>query len=155
MNGRSFTDIQIERTTPRANIWKASSPNYGSVAEWLGRKTWNLEDPGSSTALTANWTELFHRRTEFNCSSTLLHNFLMASRCIWLIKMQGLWEAELSIVGKPKWFLTTLPSPVLAFWLASLKGSLQRIVEKMSQRCQKPIKLSRVATVKRAWLLRQ
>ena len=53
----------------------------------------------------------------------IFYNFLMASHCIWPIKMQGLWEVELSIVGKQTWRLTTPPSPVLAFWLASLTGS--------------------------------
>ena len=40
-------------------------------------------------------------------------NFLMASCCIWPIKMQGLWKAELSVVGKPTKCLTTVTVPLL------------------------------------------
>ena len=55
----------------------------------------------------------------------LFNNFLMASCCNWPIKMQGLWEVELSIVGT--WHLATPPPPVLAFWLTSLKDSHQKV----------------------------
>ena len=70
----------------------------------------------------------------------LYDSFLMVSLCNSPIKMQGLWEAELSNVGKPTWRLTTPPSPILAFWLASLKGRHQTAVKKMPQNCQKLIK---------------
>ena len=43
-----------------------------------------------------------------------------------------LWEAELTIVGKPTWRLST---PPLASWLASWSGSLQKVVKKMSESC--------------------
>ena len=57
-----------------------------------------------------------------------LFNFLMASRCIWPFKIEGLWGAEVPIVGKPTSYLTTLtPPPVFAFWLASFKGSHQEV----------------------------
>ena len=53
------------------------------------------------------------------------------------IKIQGLWEAELSIAGKQTWGLTTLP-PVLKFWLASLKEDTRKLLKSYkSQSCQK------------------
>ena len=62
--------------------------------------------------------------------------------CIWPIKMQGLWEGELPIVGKWTWCLTTLSAPCPAlFWLASLKESHQKVAKKMSQSCRKLTKL--------------
>ena len=69
----------------------------------------------------------------------LLDNFLMASPCIWPIKMQGLWEAELTIVAKPTGRLTTPPPTVLTFWLAS-KETARKSFRKIIQRCQKLIK---------------
>ena len=60
----------------------------------------------------------------------VLDNFLMASHCIWPIIMQGLWEAELSIVGKP---------PSFSILIGQFK-SHQKVVKKMSQNCQILIK---------------
>ena len=82
----------------------------------------------------------------------LFDNFLMASHCIWPMKLQGLWEVELSIVGKPTWHLKMPPLnlSVLTFWLARLKGSHQKVDNlKMSQSCQKLIKT--LAMVRCPW----
>ena len=43
----------------------------------------------------------------------------------------------MSIVGKPAWRLTTPPPTGLVFWLASVNGSHQKVVKKMSKSCDK------------------
>ena len=55
--------------------------------------------------------------------------------CIWPIRLKGLWEAELSEVGKPTWCLLSPLPTVLTFWLVSSNGSQQKAV-----RCHKLIK---------------
>ena len=51
----------------------------GSVAEWLGRRTWNPEVAGSSPALTTK-LELFHGSPEFKSSATLVNSQLVCLR---------------------------------------------------------------------------
>ena len=90
-----------------------------------------------------------HHTTDTEQSSWLLcDNFLTfcwqlkdGSQCNWPIKMQGLWEAELSFVGKPTWRLTN-PTPfgtAFSFWLVSWIRSYQKVVKKMSQTNKKTI----------------
>lgn len=75
----------------------------------------------------------------FGIVLTSLDTFLKAaSRYIWSIKMQRL-EAELSIVGNSTWRLKTPPPTVLEFWLVSLQGSHEKVVEKMSLSFQKKL----------------
>ena len=56
-------------------------------------------------------------------------------------KCRLLWEAELIIVGKPTWSLSTRPFTVLASWLPSWSGNYQKVVnwdvKKLSQTNQK------------------
>ena len=55
----------------------------------------------------------------------LFDNFLMASHCIWPIKM--------IVVGKPTCCLTSLSPPVLTFLSASLNVNHQKDVTKLSK----------------------
>ena len=112
-------------------LWKLWSPNYGVMLSSVSRCLEPLTKYSHSLLIYIYYLTTFWH---------LFDNFLMASHCIWPIKMQGLWEAELSIVRKPTWRLRTPPLPFLAFWLASLKGSQQKVVKQMSQTCQKLIK---------------
>ena len=103
----SFSNFKLASRNVVISFFASVHHQWGSVAEWLGRRTWILEIPSSSPALTTSW--ICSRKSLVQLSAAPVHSQLVCLLPVGILNLLSSFHLLLSLALKSpsgEWSIT-------------------------------------------------